>query len=190
MWGGQYHALGLLSSVRAEEGGPSQRLLGQHTDIETGLYYNRHRYFDPHSGGFISQDPVGLNGGLNIYEFAANMFGWMDPLGLTCWSTARKNFWKSEAKLGKGTFSPANLKRMAQGKAPRLRVEVMKKGKKVTKDVSMELHHAGIPQRVGGKNVHTVANLAAKTPWQHEAADTFRHTGETLLKIVKGVDVW
>jgi RHS repeat-associated protein len=55
---------------------------GQYFDDESGLHYNRHRYFDPGTGIFISQDPIGLEGGLNSYEFAPNMFGWIDPLGL------------------------------------------------------------------------------------------------------------
>ncbi|MDR5825932.1 RHS repeat-associated core domain-containing protein [Caballeronia sp. LZ043] len=55
---------------------------GQDFDDESGLHYNRYRYFDPYTGQFISQDPIGLEGGENPYEFALNMFGWIDPLGL------------------------------------------------------------------------------------------------------------
>ena len=58
------------------------RLQGQYFDEESGLHYNRFRYFDPNNGSFISPDPVGLAGGLNPYEFAPNVFGWIDPLGL------------------------------------------------------------------------------------------------------------
>nr|WP_252980320.1 RHS repeat-associated core domain-containing protein [Delftia acidovorans] len=39
------------------------RLPGQHHDRETGLYYNRHRYYDPVVGSYINQDPIGLMGG-------------------------------------------------------------------------------------------------------------------------------
>ncbi|WP_321785145.1 RHS repeat-associated core domain-containing protein [Burkholderia pyrrocinia] len=58
------------------------RLQGQYFDQESGLHYNRHRYFDPSLGYFISQDPIGLEGGVNPYAFAPNMFRWLDPLGL------------------------------------------------------------------------------------------------------------
>jgi RHS repeat-associated protein len=58
------------------------RLQGQFFDEETGLHYNRYRYFDPQTGSFISQDPIGLEGGLNPYQFAPNIFGWIDPWGL------------------------------------------------------------------------------------------------------------
>ncbi|WP_312836080.1 RHS repeat-associated core domain-containing protein [Comamonas sp.] len=38
------------------------RLPGQIHDWETGLYYNRHRYYDPAIGRYITQDPIGLAG--------------------------------------------------------------------------------------------------------------------------------
>jgi RHS repeat-associated protein len=58
------------------------RLQGQYEDIESGLHYNRYRYFDPNLGGFVSRDPLGQAAGENIYGFAQNAFGWADPLGL------------------------------------------------------------------------------------------------------------
>jgi len=58
------------------------RLQGQYCDVESGLHYNRYRYFDPDTGSFISQDPIGLFGGKNPYRFAPNIFGWTDPFGL------------------------------------------------------------------------------------------------------------
>ena len=38
------------------------RYQGQYEDSETGLYYNRFRYYDPSTGAYISQDPIGLAG--------------------------------------------------------------------------------------------------------------------------------
>lgn len=58
------------------------RFQGQYFDAETGLHYNRFRYYDPDCGRFISQDPIGLLGGVNNYQYAANPVGWVDPLGL------------------------------------------------------------------------------------------------------------
>ena len=56
---------------------------GQYYDQETNLHYNRHRYYDPNCGQFITQDPIGLAGGLNSYQYVPNPTGWVDPLGLT-----------------------------------------------------------------------------------------------------------
>jgi hypothetical protein len=81
---------------------------------------------------------------------------------------------------------------MTEGKAPRMTVEVInrKTGMPQVKEVSMELHHRDIPQRVGGKDVHQSSNLDALTPWEHEAVDPFRHTGYDVSKIIKGLDIW
>ena len=55
---------------------------GQHFDAETGLHYNRFRYYDPDVGMFTSRDPIGLMGGDNVFQYAPNPTGWIDPLGL------------------------------------------------------------------------------------------------------------
>jgi RHS repeat-associated protein len=59
------------------------RFQGQYQDAETGLYYNRLRYYDADIGRFISQDPIGLPGGSNTYQYAPNPVTWIDPSGLS-----------------------------------------------------------------------------------------------------------
>lgn len=127
-----------------------------------------------------------------MYSYVANSTIQYDPFGLECWSTARKKFWKNEAEVNPNAYSPNNLKRMKDGKAPRMTVEVTnrKTGKTSVRDYSMELHHRDIPQRVGGDGVHKSSNLDALTPWEHEAVDPFRHVGSDLDEVIKGVDVW
>ncbi len=58
------------------------RLQGQQFDEETGLHYNRFRYYDPIIGRFVGEDPIGLMGGINLRIYAANPLTWIDPLGL------------------------------------------------------------------------------------------------------------
>ena len=60
------------------------RFQGQYFDQETGLHYNRFRYYDPDVGRFVSQDPIGLAGGANNYQYAPNPAGWTDEFGLIC----------------------------------------------------------------------------------------------------------
>ncbi|PNA01249.1 type IV secretion protein Rhs, partial [Pseudomonas sp. FW305-BF6] len=59
------------------------RFQGQYFDDESGLHYNRHRYYDPDVGRYLTPDPVKLAGGLNQYRYVPNPTGWVDPLGLT-----------------------------------------------------------------------------------------------------------
>ncbi|WP_439709297.1 RHS repeat-associated core domain-containing protein, partial [Escherichia albertii] len=56
--------------------------LGQQHDEESGLYYNRNRYYDPLQGRYITQDPIGLRGGWNLYKYQLNPVTNTDPLGL------------------------------------------------------------------------------------------------------------
>ncbi|WP_308581567.1 RHS repeat-associated core domain-containing protein, partial [uncultured Pseudomonas sp.] len=56
---------------------------GQYFDQESGLHYNRHRYYNPDIGRYLTPDPVRLAGGINAYQYVPNPTGWVDPLGLS-----------------------------------------------------------------------------------------------------------
>ena len=64
------------------------RFPGQYHDPETGLHYNLHRYYDPHTGRYLTQDPLGLTPSPNPTTYPANPTTHTDPLGLqTCDTT-------------------------------------------------------------------------------------------------------
>jgi len=83
-WEAHYSAFGLVDRLSVGVVEQPLRLQGQYFDGESGLQYNRHRYYDAGVGCFTSADPIGLEGGENPYRFAPNVLGWVDPLGLTC----------------------------------------------------------------------------------------------------------
>ena len=151
-WSGQYGSFG---EVRHQSEGFSRlvnrtamahqplRYAGQYADGETGLHYNLFRYYDPQVGRFIVQDPIGLNGGWNLYQYAPNPLGWIDPLGLAACNSSGQNrkFWKNEPIEFNGNkvyqrddlfdpelmttwrekgkvFRGTNVERMATGRAP------------------------------------------------------------------------
>jgi RHS repeat-associated protein len=60
----------------------SIRFQGQYYDNETGLHYNRYRYYESHSARYVSKDPIGLFGGLNSSAYVKDLNQWVDPLGL------------------------------------------------------------------------------------------------------------
>ncbi len=62
------------------------RFAGQYYDEETGLHYNYHRYFDPKTGRFMTPDPIGQLGGINLYAYVLNNpINAVDPYGLKNW---------------------------------------------------------------------------------------------------------
>lgn len=91
------------------------RLPGQHWDQESGLYYNRHRYYDTARGSYITQDPIGFLGGLNFSTYPLNPVGAVDPLGL--WAS-QKGFYVHQ-RAGHLVFgkeiSQAQLAAVARG---------------------------------------------------------------------------
>jgi len=76
---------------------------GQLEDEESGLYYNRFRYYDAESGGYVSADPIGLAGGLTLHGYVDNPGGWVGPFGL-----ARKKCEGGGFKENKREFNRAD----------------------------------------------------------------------------------
>jgi len=58
------------------------RFPGQWCDPETGLHYNRFRYYDPDTGRFLSPDPLRHISGIGPYQYGPNPLNWVDPFGL------------------------------------------------------------------------------------------------------------
>ena len=72
----------LLGETSAQQLQQPYRLPGQQYDEESGLYYNRNRYYDPLQGRYITQDPIGLRGEWNLYKYPLNPVRFIDSLGL------------------------------------------------------------------------------------------------------------
>ncbi|TWB13084.1 RHS repeat-associated protein [Nitrospirillum amazonense] len=84
VWAADYKAWGALARQMVATVPNPLRFQGQYHDPETGLHYNRHRYYAPAQGCFITQDPIRLRGGSNIAAYAPNPVQWVDPMGLAC----------------------------------------------------------------------------------------------------------
>jgi RHS repeat-associated protein len=147
------------------------RFQGQYEDPETGLYYNRHRYYDPDAGRYITQDPIGLLGGVNSYQFAPNSIVWADPTGLARGKGSKKR--KCSPCCGK---DPSSEARAFQGSGDYPGVDafdnvVLKKG-----TILYSLHPPGTPPGFAVQN-HTVIKAGGNSKTYHE-----------LTQVVPGVD--
>ncbi len=78
----QRKAWGIVASAAGARAATPIRFQGQYADDETGLCYNRFRYYDPEVGRFVSPDPAGPEGGLNQLGVEGNRIGEADPFGL------------------------------------------------------------------------------------------------------------
>ncbi|TBM12764.1 hypothetical protein EYY84_12835 [Hafnia alvei] len=90
-----------MNSTGSDDESCRLRFPGQYEDDESGLFYNRYRYYDSETGQYVSPDPIGLEGGLNLYSYVKNPLTWIDPLGLTSCQL-------SAAMEKNGTSRPAN----------------------------------------------------------------------------------
>lgn len=80
------------------------RFPGQYYDAETGLHYNYYRYYNPPIGRYLTPDPIGLRGGINLFVYVNNPINWTDPFGLT-WKSNLGFFWDWAAGQGSDTRS-------------------------------------------------------------------------------------
>ncbi|MFP1734159.1 RHS repeat-associated core domain-containing protein, partial [Lonsdalea quercina] len=101
---------GQRAVAETESADPGLAFAGQLRDSESGLCYNRFRYYDPAGGGYISPDPIGVLGGESNYGYVQNPNTWVDPLGLSKCGTFTKNpddihFMQSSIKNQTGEYT-------------------------------------------------------------------------------------
>lgn len=88
VWEADHLVWGRTTGEEGGETGCPVRFQGQWHDAESGLHYNRYRYYDPDVGRFISPDPTRLMGAMNLYAYVFDPNMWVDPLGLVVNTTA------------------------------------------------------------------------------------------------------
>jgi RHS repeat-associated protein len=82
VWAAEYLPFG-KANITVETVENILRFPGQYYDAETGLHYNYHRYYDPDLGRYLTPDPIGLDGGSNLFSYAqSNPVNFADYYGL------------------------------------------------------------------------------------------------------------
>jgi len=114
VWSARYKVYGNVIRKDVEQVENNLRFQGQYWDEETGLHYNRFRYYDPGTGQFTQQDPIGLLGGVNCYQYAPNPVSWIDPLGMVC--KERFDRYKVLREQGFTAQQAAKLSKVSQSK--------------------------------------------------------------------------
>jgi RHS repeat-associated protein len=84
---------------------------GYYTDVESGLIYCKNRYYDPTSARWITRDPIGLEGGVNVYRYVdGDPIGQVDPDGLQTRTRQYKSIATSDGKLQLGRYAVVSIK--------------------------------------------------------------------------------
>jgi RHS repeat-associated protein len=98
VWEGSHAPFG-NTTVVTNTLGNNFRFPGQYFDTESGLHYNYHRYYDPSFGRYLSADPIGFIGGINLYAYAnLNPINLIDPFGLKEFGYGSLN-WLAEKEI-------------------------------------------------------------------------------------------
>ncbi len=105
VWQATYRSWGNVEQLAVSEVEQNLRFQGQYLDVETALHYNTFRFYDANVGRFITQDPIGLTGGLNLYHYVPNPMSWIDPWGWMPFWERLKPRWH-----GASSVSPSSCK--------------------------------------------------------------------------------
>ena len=123
---GQTSLWGLALSLPADTGYPDPRgeldpeaapgllYAGQWQDAESGLCYNRFRYYEPETGMYLVSDPLGLLGGEQTYRYVPNPLRWIDPLGLNKGASLSKMMNSSSDLMGVEKAAPELLEAISR----------------------------------------------------------------------------
>ena len=121
-WSATTSIYGELRETEGDRHACPFRWPGQYEDAETGLYYNRWRYYDPEAASYVSSDPIGLAGGRAPYAYPRDPNRSIDPLGLSCAAPKASFYARSD-----GTLVPSTGYRHVSSDAPYL-PELIKTG--------------------------------------------------------------
>ena len=111
IWDRELDSYGKIRMLKGDEGFCNYLYQGQTLDAETGLAYNRFRYYDPEEGIYVSQDFIGIEGGLQFYNYVDDPNTYIDEFGLLERPYIRKGTRQtieSRGKVRRGRFLDPN----------------------------------------------------------------------------------
>ncbi|MFV0505706.1 MAG: RHS repeat-associated core domain-containing protein [Bacteroidales bacterium] len=165
VWSCQLDINGKVLEMDGKAEALPHRYQGQYHDVETGLYYNRFRYFCPEDGRYISVDPLGLaSGEFNLYSYVGDSNTWIDPLGLKIYRKKDGKFGKKPGRKSKKDKQRElnNKRQKAVKKAWKQEQELVWRTNKGTRDWNddeiKELKETGKVSGYEGHHINDVSN--------------------------------
>jgi RHS repeat-associated protein len=162
VWAGDYEPFGAVDVGSGFKVGNSFRFAGQYYDHETWLHYNYHRYYNPKTGKYLTPDPIGLSGGINLYAYAdQNPINEIDPYGLMGLSIVTKTVKGAVKYISK---NQAKKKLQNKGTVTVIGKGTSKKAKKLYKEA-----HPG--KKLKRHDPHPDDPLSKHKHWQKKSGD-------------------
>ena len=179
VWQADYDIYGNLRNLHGSKKFIPFRQLGQYEDDETGLYYNRFRYYDPRIGNYISQDPIRLAGGNpTLYAFVSDPNIWEDVFGLDCGRSGK------QAKLRSLLDDPNTPKHVKGWIKQELNSIFRKKRRTIRNPKGYELaHKRGMEAAKGFGYEHSNLQLASLHKLQHKYDNFGRLNKRVKIKL-------
>jgi len=123
IWQAELDPWGEIRSLQGNADDMPIRMSGQYYDAESGLHYNNARYYSTQSGSYLTLDPIGYDGGDNLYGYPADPICWIDPMGLSADDSCNgKEFGDND--LVDGPSAKGALRKLQQEKGGRLLTDV------------------------------------------------------------------
>nr|WP_308700595.1 RHS repeat-associated core domain-containing protein [Pseudomonas ceruminis] len=178
VWQATYRSWGAVEQISVDKVEQNLRFQGQYLDEETAFHYNIFRYYDSDLGRFVTQDPIGLEGGYNLYLYAPSAVIWIDPLGL-CKSAASSDKGRTKAMhdLERNGFKVVAEEVTMKVNGSRVRADF------VARDAQGNLHIFEVKQGSGSltKNQKASGVFDMSNP-----ANTTQHLGGGVIKPSSG----
>jgi len=173
---------------------------GSLLDVQTdgsAQVYMRNRYYDPSTGRFTQEDPIGLAGGLNLYGYAnGDPVNFSDPFGLLAWPVwvVRGALWVG-ARFGIGLGTAAAVDRVVRAAGPSIR-RAMTLGNEARLTQSQQIQavtrvlqndargHGGIIRAANGARIILPVQQGPNQPIVHVAADGVAQMGSATVRFI------
>ncbi|MDE9455983.1 RHS repeat-associated core domain-containing protein [Xenorhabdus bovienii] len=156
---------------------PGLKFAGQWLDEESGLFYNRFRYYSPLAGCYLTPDPIGIQGGENTYGYVPNPTGFIDPLGLAKKNPEPTGREKAAPKVKEPTYEIVRYM-----SAEELNEVIKAGGKKIVPHFNSDrtARWVNLPTEKGVTNPNKIDNI-------YKVTYTVKESGYNLLDFNKAV---
>jgi RHS repeat-associated protein len=144
----------------------------------SGQMYMRNRYYDPTSGRFTQEDPIGLAGGLNLYGFAGgDPVNFNDPYGLRLCVNGRRG-----ATTMQQVVRNAHRLLAAAGVATNMRIRFRPQGAGIlcvtdatplTRDSRYSALQRRLQMMIASTETYTIASTLARSEWREDSRTAF-----------------